>query len=70
MSSAVTKKGDQQVAQPGSGQAVMESKEQNASASANVRINPGYFMLSLRVVEHFSEAEKVEQMLTMFSGRR
>ena len=37
MSSEVVKKSDQQVSKPGSGQAVMESKEQSASASANVR---------------------------------
>jgi hypothetical protein len=39
MSSAVAKKGDQDVTKPGSTQAIMESKEQSASASANVRKN-------------------------------
>lgn len=37
MSQQVAKKGEQAISQPGSGQAVMESKEQSASASANVR---------------------------------
>ena len=45
MSNAVTKQPNQQVAQSGQ-QAVVESKEQSASASANVRLLTDDFVIS------------------------